>query len=90
MPSFTSYVETDVDVDIDVDEFIDQCSDEDIDEIIKILSEDGRITKLFTISKNSLYTEQVWIETLNKLITNRLSLTDEEIETIEKISLKFL
>lgn len=89
MPSFTSYVETDVDVDIDVDEFIDQCSDEDIDEIIKILSEQGRITKLFTTSKVQLYTEQAWVETLNKLITNRLSLTNEEIETIEKISKRF-
>jgi len=89
MPSLTSYVETDVDVDINVDEFIDHCSDEDIDEIIKILSKKGRINKLFTPSRFSLYTEQVWIETLNKLITNRLSLTNEEIETIEKISKRF-
>ena len=89
MPSFTSYVETDVDVDIDVDEFIDQCSDEDIDEIIKILSEHSRITKLFTTSKHSLYTEQVWDETLNKLLINRLSLTNEEIEIIENISKRF-
>jgi len=85
MPSFTSYVETD----IDVDEFIDNCSDEDIDEIIQILLEHGRISKLFTTSKVQLYTEQFWVETLNKLITNRLSLTNEEIETIENISKRF-
>jgi hypothetical protein len=89
MPSFTSYVETDVDVDIDVDEFIENCSDEDIDEILKILIEQGRMTKLFTSSKHSLYTEEVWLETLNKLIINRLSLTNEEIETIENISKRF-
>jgi hypothetical protein len=89
MPSFTSYVETDVDVDINVDEFIDHCSDKDIDEIIKILSKKGRINKLFTTSKVQLYTEQAWVETLNKLITNRLSLTNEEIETIENISKRF-
>jgi hypothetical protein len=89
MPSFTSYVETDVDVDIDVEEFIDQCSDEDIDEIIQILIEQGRMTKLFTSSKHSLYTEQVWDETLNKLLINRLSLTNEEIEIIEKIAKRF-
>jgi predicted nucleotidyltransferase len=89
MPSFTSYVETDVDVDIDVEEFIDQCSDEDIDEIIQILIEQGRMTKLFTSSKHSLYTEQVWNETLNKLLINRLSLTNEEIEIIEKIVKRF-
>jgi hypothetical protein len=89
MPSFTSYVETDVDVDIDVEEFIDLCSDEDIDEIIQILIEQGRITKLFTSSKHSLYTEQVWNETLNKLLINRLSLTNEEIEIIEKIVKRF-
>jgi hypothetical protein len=89
MPSFRSYVETDVDVDIDVEEFIEHCSKEDVEEIISLLVDGGDILPSAVPTRNANFHDERWSENLEKLRLNRLSLTNEEIELIEKIATRF-
>jgi hypothetical protein len=91
MPNFTSYVETEVDLEIEIDEFIDHCSSKDIKEIIDVLIKDGHLPKniIHTDDTKTTYSEKMWCETLEKLRLNRFLLTNEEIETIEKMANRF-
>jgi hypothetical protein len=91
MPNFTSYVETDVDVEIEIDEFIGHCSLEDIKEIIDVLIKDGHLPKniIRTDDTKTTHSEMMWSETLEKLRLNRFLLTNEEIETVEKMANRF-
>lgn len=89
MPKLTSYIESEVDVDIEVDEFIDSCSPKEISKIVKILSEDGYIPTSAIKPKNYNVLDEMWWEKIDKLRNSRLSMTDEEIEIIEKIAGRF-
>jgi hypothetical protein len=87
MPRF--YREVEADIDIDVEDFIYECSDRDIEKIIQILVEEGKLPKTletFSKSQNLLMTEKMWYETTEKIRNNRLSLSIEEIEIIENIA----
>lgn len=90
MPRF--YQEVEVNIDIDVEEFFYECSDRDIEKFIQLLIEEGTLPK--TLEKNSkaqniTLNDKMWYETIEKLRSNRITLTNEEIEFIEKISNRF-
>ena len=84
MPTFYQDVET--------EEFIDSCSDREIQELILYLVEEGRLPKTLTghsQSQNLSVNEVLWYETIEKIRSNRLTLTDEEIDIIENIAKRF-
>ena len=84
MPTFYQDVET--------EEFIDSCSDREIHELILYLVEEGRLPKTLTgysQSQNLSVNEVLWYETIEKIRSNRLTLTDEEIDIIENIAKRF-
>lgn len=87
MPRF--YQEVEADIDIDVEDFIYECSYRDIEKIIQILVEKGKLPKTLEKSQNLTLNEKMWYETTEKLRCNRLTLTNEEIEYIENISKRF-
>ena len=80
------------DIDIDVDELLEYCSNSEIEELIRLLLEKGKLPKTLekhSKSQNLTLNEKMWYETIEKLRSNRLSLTNEEIEYIENISKRF-
>ncbi len=84
MPEFETYI------DIDPDEFIDNCSEREIEELIESLVESGYLTKTATTKpseKNVLDLE--WDEIMDKLIRNRVMLSNEEEEMIRTIAKRF-
>ena len=90
MPRF--YQEVEAEVDIDVEDFVYECSDRDIEKLIKCLVEEGRLPKTLTTysqSQNLSVNDVLWFETISKIQGNRLAMTDEEIEIIEKIAKRF-
>ena len=90
MPRF--YQEVEADIDIDVEDFIYECSYRDIEKIIQILVEKGKLPKTlekYSKSQNLTLNDKMWYDTTEKLRSNRLSLTNEEIEYIENISKRF-
>lgn len=88
MPTVDTNIDIDVDVDIEVDDFLEACSDEDIQGIIDYLIDNDYLEAPQDKSKKTL-TEYYWDITVSKLTENRLLLTDEELEFIEKIAKRF-
>ena len=86
MPKFYEMVEVEAEVWIDVEEFISDCSEKEIEKMIKILAEDGHIQRRDFKSKNKNFSDEIWQEKVEKILKNRLILTEEEIEIIEKIA----
>lgn len=86
MPEFESYV------DVDVDEFVSSCSKREIEELINCLIEDGHLEKnplVVSADKKGGVLEEDFISKLNLLSTKCYSMTDEEINEIEKIYNKY-
>ena len=86
MPKFYEMVEVEAEVWVDVEEFIGECSEKELQKMIKILAEDGHIQKRDIKSKNHNMSDIMWQEKVEKILENRLMLTEEEIEIIEKIA----
>lgn len=85
------YFESECEIDIEVDEFIDSCNSREIKRIIKILKEDGHlsnVTPLIPDGKRTIMDDE-WIRTLEKLSAIRLTMDNDDIETIKKISNKY-
>jgi hypothetical protein len=90
MPTF--YQDVEAEVDIDVEEFVDSCSAREIEKLIRYLVEEGSLPKTlttYTQTQNLSLNETLWYETIEKIRSNRLSLTTEEIDLIEKIAKRF-
>ena len=88
----TIYQEVEAEFDIDVEDFIDECSDREIEKLIKYLIEEGKLPNFLTKygqSQNLSVNDVLWFETISKIQGNRLAMTDEEIEIIEKIAKRF-
>lgn len=83
----TIYQDVEAEVDIDVEDFIDECSDREIEKLIKYLIAEGKLPKTLTKygqSQNLSVNDVLWYETISKIQSNRLAMTDEEIEIIAK------
>lgn len=88
MPSVYANVDTEVEVDITIDEFLEACKDKEILQIIDYLIENDYLDAPQDKSKQTA-TEYYWNITISKITENRLLLTDEELEFIEKIAKRF-
>lgn len=86
MPKFYEMVEVEAEVWIDAKEFLSECSEKEIKNLIKILVENGWIKVSDIKNKKDSLLDEMWSEKIEKILNNRLLLTDEETETIEKIS----
>ena len=86
MPKFYEMVEVEAEVWVDVEEFVSECSEKEINKLIKVLVEDGHIKRSEIKSKNHNLLDEMWHEKVQKILNNRLALTEEEITLIEKIS----
>ncbi len=86
MPKFYEMVEVEAEVWIDAEEFLSECSDKEIKNLIKCLVEDGYINKTSIKKTNDSFLDEMWSEKIEKILFNRLLLTQEETEIIEKIA----
>lgn len=89
MPSFQ--VE---DLDIDSDEFVYACNKREIKELIDTLVEEGHISKADVITgtdnhKGSTPSDSIFYRNLDSIARNRLQLTLEEEEMINKLGERF-
>lgn len=90
MPTF--YRDVEAEVDVDIEEFVDECSDREIQVLIRYMVEEGKLPKILTgygPSQNLSINDLMWYETIEKIRSNRLTLTDEEIDIIENIAKRF-
>lgn len=86
MPKFYEMVEVETEVWIDVEEFLNECGEKEINKLIKVLVEDGHIKRSEIKSKNHNLLDEMWQEKVEKILNNRLALTEEEIILVEKIT----
>ena len=81
------------DIDVEIDEFVDALRRSEIDELIDYLKEEGHLKsndlKVLSNNGENIH-DYMWFETCRKLLNNRLQLSNEEQEIIEKIAKKFL
>lgn len=85
MPYFTPD-----DLDIDVDDFYYEMSDREKQEMYELLKEDGYYSSFKKSDEMpaSVY-EWEFIDTIEKISSNRLQLTNEEDEILKKIASRF-
>jgi hypothetical protein len=85
MPTFEN------EIDIDVDDFISSCSKDEIKEMIEILKEEYKeeVKEEIGYIKPKTFLEELFLNNLDKIKNNYLSLSQEEIEYLEKISKRF-
>lgn len=89
MPEFSE--STYVDIEIDVDEFLEECTTHEIEEVIEWLKENVKIKNDDLINqKNSNFQDNIFDESLYKLIGNRWKLSSEDEETISRILEKLI
>ncbi len=90
MPNFRVFTE----VDIEIDEIVDDLSPLEVEELIDYLKEEGYLKNgkykhNYDNGSENLH-DRMWSETCKKLLDNRLQLTNEEQEIIEKIASRFI
>ena len=84
------YFYTDLDVKIDVDEFIEHCGSDEIEEMIEILTDEGHLKGLNAQPSKTMSIPEIhFTEMMDKIYNNRLLLTTEEEEILNKISKRF-
>ncbi len=91
MPNFTAY-NVDVDLDIDVDDFLSECSNREIKEIINALIEDGHLAKhplLPGYDDKVGKMEEEFVGKLYTISSKYYSMTEEELEMIDKLYNKY-
>ena len=91
MPNFTAY-NVDVDLDIDIDDFLSECSSREIKELINALIEDGHLAKhpLLPGHEEKLgKMEEEFVGKLYVISSKYYSMTEEELEMIDKLYNKY-
>ena len=87
MPSFSKYVNVEVDLDLDIDDILWELDNREKKELVERLIEDGYALKL-TLDSESL-SEWEFNKTITKIADNRLRLTPEEDAILKKIADRF-
>jgi len=92
MPSFTEYQDVEMEIEIDPSDYLDSCSDDDIDELIEELVERGFIKNNDIIDQSALSNNLDFVQNIMKLANpyNRMLLTVEEEQILEKMASRFL
>jgi hypothetical protein len=84
MPEFRTEEYIDIDIDIDVDEFFFKMTNSEKRKMFDLLVEDG-----FGIGEVQSHSNWEFTDAIAKLTFNYFSLTNEEINTIIKLSKRF-
>ena len=87
MPSFSKYVDVEVDLDLSVDDILWELDSREKEELVERLIEDGYALKVIPDSE-SIY-EWEFNKMIKKITDNRVMLTKEEEELLKKISDRF-
>ena len=87
MPSFSKYVDVEVDIDLNIDDILWELDNREKKELVERLIEDGYALKL-TLDSESL-SEWEFDKTIAKIADNRLRLTAEEDALLKKIADRF-
>jgi hypothetical protein len=89
MPQFSEH--TDVDIDIDVDEFLDECDRDEIKEVIEWLRDSEYIKDDELLDDDSPQSamEQLFAEDVAKIRRLYLTLSREDMDTINQIAKKY-
>ena len=84
------YFYTEVDVQVNVDKFISRCGKDEIEEMIEILTDEGHLKGLNAQPSKAMSIPEIhFTEMMDKIYNNRLLLTAEEEEILNKISKRF-
>lgn len=81
-----------VKVDIEVYEFVDGCTKSEIKELIEQLSDRGHLKANDVVivgGKEDNLLDDMWNQMMSKIVSNRLRMTKEEEELLEKIANRF-
>ena len=83
-----------VDVDIDIEDFIDSLSRREVKQLLEYLKDNEYVDQyskfILGNGNRTNLSDDMWFETCQKLQENRLQLSLEEIESIEKITSRFI
>ena len=92
MPSFTEYQDVEMEIEIDPSDYLDNCSDDEIEELIEELVERGFIKSNNIIDQSVLSNDLDFVQNIMKLANpcNRMLLTVEEEQILEKMASRFL
>ena len=80
--------DVEIDVDIPVDTFLNECDDSEISEAIEWLKDNEYLKNMHIVDSNSI-PHEMFLESVDKIVTNYYQLTNEEQELIEKIAKRF-
>lgn len=81
-----------LDISVEVDEFVDSCTKSEIKELIERLSEDGHLRANEVVivgGEGDNLLDDMWNQMMSKIAANRLRMTKEEEEALEKIASRF-
>jgi hypothetical protein len=87
MPSFSKYVDVEVDLDLSIDDILWELDSREKDELVERLIEDGYALKVIPDSES--LSEWEFDKTITKISDNRLRLTVEEDALLKKIADRF-
>lgn len=92
MPSFTEYQDVEMEIEIDPSDYLDACDKYEIDELIEELVERGFIKSNNIIDQSVLSNDLDFVQNIMKLANpcNRMLLTVEEEQILEKMASRFL
>ena len=80
--------DVEIDVDISVDAFLNKCDSRDINNVINWLKRNDELSNNDVHEANSI-PHELFLEKVDKIVTNYYQLTNEEQELIEKIAKRF-
>lgn len=81
-----------VNSEVDVDDFVNACTKSEIKELIERLSDDGHLKAnevMIVGTKGDGLLDDMWNQMMSKIVSNRLRMTKEEEEVLEKIASRF-
>ena len=92
MPSFTEYQDVEMEIEIYPSDYLDACDEHEIKELIEELVERGFINNNDIIDQSALSNDLDFVQNIMKLANpyNRMLLTVEEEQILEKMASRFL
>lgn len=84
------YIDVETEFDLSVDEFLSECSSNEIRELIDALIEDGHIPPITKGGTNLTFNHKIFNDSMIELSSKYLSLSNEDLITLENLFKKYL